>query len=636
MPVPPTSLRLRLDQILVLDFLAMLPEGTVFTGAGIDLETFYSPDSALRYETFDEGTKGRFYAASTGTFPMADPENPDAPLGTISLYVDGGEPYVIPILGAIDAAAAPADLRGGAGRDRLLYDAGVGADPATVLVDTSGGSDRAEVIGAAAIMLGRSGDDTLIGWDMHDGLYGGGGGDRLEGRGGDDRMLGLGGNDALFGGDGSDVLYGGEGDDLLDGGDGDDRLVADGGFDTLRGGLGHDTLDANEHNMRGRLMASDRPAYLGFGGEGDDALYGGSGASTLHGGAGQDFIGAERMDGAALYGGDGNDQIYAGVANAEDETLPMPPAVAASSIFGGSGDDYVVIWGGDSFVSGGAGNDTLFASGEISAGDGDDLVYVQYVAQATGTLIYGGNGRDSLDGSDGGDTLHGGADGDRITGNQGDDVLFGGTGNDTLNGGAGLDVLSGGDGDDSLTASDGDSPHDPLTGDTLVGGAGMDQLWGDRGGHAYYGGSGNDLIRVTMGHEGEATSAVDGGLGDDLIFAAGATQATGGAGRDVFAVDRSTVDLPFATMTIMDFVRGEDKLDANVYGTNVNGMMKNFDGNGMADLTDFPTGSLVWESTGDDQITVYLDGDGDAGVDAILVVNGLSNLEYGDLMTVDA
>jgi Ca2+-binding RTX toxin-like protein len=93
------------------------------------------------------------------------------------------------------------------------------------------------------------------------------------------------------------------------------------------------------------------------------------------------------------------------------------PITIASSVNGGTGND---------FITGGAANDVLF--GEF----GDDVLL----------------------GGDGNDTIQGGAGNDQLDGGIGDDGLFGHEGNDTLRGGAGNDTLQGGEGDDTLVSSD--------------------------------------------------------------------------------------------------------------------------------------------------------------------------------------
>ena len=223
------------------------------------------------------------------------------------------------------------------------------------------------------------------------------------------------------------------------------------------------------------------------------------------------------------------------------------------------------------------------------------------------------------------DTLHGGDGDDSLTSGDGADRLFGGLGDDSLDGRAG---------NDSLRASDLDSSDiypDLTQDDTLFGGAGDDSFTGDRGGHTYYGGSGNDVVRVTGGNEGDGRSVIDGGLGDDLIVAVGDVEATGGEGFDVFSIDRSQGTMPVARMEISDFVHGEDRLDANVFGRTFDAMGIVMDGTGTEGFIGGGFASMVWAQSNPNQVTVWIDGDGDAGIDAAFVINGISALSESDL-----
>lgn len=111
-----------------------------------------------------------------------------------------------------------------------------------------------------------------------------------------------------------------------------------------------------------------------------------------------------------VYGGDGNDQIFA-----TDLRI-------AATIYGGAGHD---------MITGGTANDRL------DGGAGVDRVW----GNAGDDLLIGGEGNDFLDGHEGNDVLLGG---------DGDDVLDGGNGRDLLLGGLGADLIRGGSGDDAL------------------------------------------------------------------------------------------------------------------------------------------------------------------------------------------
>jgi len=159
----------------------------------------------------------------------------------------------------------------------------------------------------ALTAFGGSDSDTIVGSEQSDWLNGGrdssepsiedpgeDGGDSIDGKGGNDHIFGNrqgavqgtvdggdlihagdggdyvngnAGNDTIFGDAGSDRLYGGAGDDLIDGGFANDHINGNKGNDTIEGGAGHDDL---------------------LGGQGNDRLSGGGGFDTLSGNAGND------------------------------------------------------------------------------------------------------------------------------------------------------------------------------------------------------------------------------------------------------------------------------------------------------------------------------------------------------------
>jgi Ca2+-binding RTX toxin-like protein len=103
------------------------------------------------------------------------------------------------------------------------------------------------------------------------------------------------------------------------------------------------------------------------------------------------------VDGAILFGGGGNDQIFG--------------TEVRDILLGGNGDDH------------------------IEGGDGADLL----VGGQDDDTILGGEGDDVIAGSSGNDTLDGGAGRDTISGGGGDDLIFGGAGGDFLTGDSGAD-----------------------------------------------------------------------------------------------------------------------------------------------------------------------------------------------------
>jgi VCBS repeat-containing protein len=165
-----------------------------------------------------------------------------------------------------------------------------------------------------------------------------------------------------------------------------------------------------------------------------------SGQTSVQGSSEADFVFGTDLAAETLEGGVGNDYLYAG---AGDDVVDA-----------GAGDDDIV--GGD-----GAGNDTYIG------GDGIDTVrYTSAITGITVDLVAGtasGNeiGNDSLSsienilGGQAGDTLRGDAQANDLDGYTGDDLIEGRGGNDTLTGGTGNDTLYGGAGNDSLVGGDG-------------------------------------------------------------------------------------------------------------------------------------------------------------------------------------
>ncbi|MCP9211223.1 calcium-binding protein [Streptomyces sp. NEAU-Y11] len=141
--------------------------------------------------------------------------------------------------------------------------------------------------------------------------------------------------------------------------------------------------------------------------------------------------------------GDGNDSVKTSggdvnvYGGAGDDTI-----IGASVAVGGEGGDTI---SHATNANGNAGNDTITDSFAVWAGDGDDIVIGDDVANE----IYGGPGDDDLDGAGNDDSIYG---------EEGDDTLKGGSGNDYLFGGPGQDDLDGGPGDDVID-QDGSVPE---------------------------------------------------------------------------------------------------------------------------------------------------------------------------------
>jgi Ca2+-binding RTX toxin-like protein len=136
------------------------------------------------------------------------------------------------------------------------------------------------------VLVGTSGDDSLVGSTEDD---------VIEGLEGDDVLAGDLGNDLISGGDGADLIRG----DLNDRSPGG----SDGGNDTLIGGSGNDQVGGKGGNDE--LFGGEGEDQL-FGDDGDDLLRGGLGNDTL---TGDDSSGGEGVDTFVLAEGEGIDTI---------------------------------------------------------------------------------------------------------------------------------------------------------------------------------------------------------------------------------------------------------------------------------------------------------------------------------------
>ncbi|MEQ1785340.1 MAG: calcium-binding protein, partial [Hyphomonadaceae bacterium] len=242
----------------------------------------------------------------------------------------------------------------------------------------------------------------------------------------------------------------------------------------------------------------------------------------------------------------------------------------AANVYGGEGDDY--IWAGvaayHDFIFGGWDNDL------IRAEDGDDVIYGDRLNDGyaglfdtlDGDAILAGSGADYVFAQSGADFVNGEGGEDYIDGGRGNDWLMGGAGSDAIYGGRGNDVLRGG----SVAASSVPAiyklsvayTHNGISGDamsgtaawlvgvvtttatgndSLDGGAGNDDIDGGDGLDTLIGGAGNDTLRGGREHD-----VLTGDAGNDrFVFKAVAESGVTAATRDV----------------ILDFTKGQDRIN---------------------------------------------------------------------------
>ena len=309
--------------------------------------------------------------------------------------------------------------------------------------------------------------------------------------------------DVLVGTSADDFLNAGAGNDYLAGEDGDDRLRGGTGSDYINGGAGFDEADYSLATSAIRVSLATGRGTLGDA-SGDllvsiEAVRGSDFADTINGVSTQTgnilrgMGGNDRIEtgfGAGLalvYGGDGDDVLIVRGGNARmegdagNDQLFSGPGAGIDILFGGSGDDTIVASMGNDTYDGGSGYDILstqnllstLAARYVHLADGimrarffEDTSIGIGTNQIAGFEAYlGGQGDDQVFGTDGANLIGGGRSNDDLYGGGGDDTLYGGWNNDTLRGGDGNDSLYG-DIDPSLTTFSGQ--------DRLFGGAGID------------------------------------------------------------------------------------------------------------------------------------------------------------------
>jgi Ca2+-binding RTX toxin-like protein len=285
-------------------------------------------------------------------------------------------------------------------------------------------------------MDGGDGNDKGIGGFGHDTLIGGLGDDTLEGSEAPDNLFGGDGNDTLDGGSGGDEIHGGNGDDTISSDTGPDRIDAGPGDDVIHlnsdppshvasidCGDGYDTvynspapmgrtnrkLLAKQPNCENVIdLAAERDPTRGVswqgngtkhGSERNDRLNGQHGSGKIYGNGGDDVIwgdAAHDSGGARalkqkdfLSGGAGDDTIYAGrgttTALGGDGNDFMQGNGQRAVLSGGPGADTIRVAGKNTSADGGEGDDTITAiiasgRGSVKCGPGNDTVLVSRFA----------------------------------------------------------------------------------------------------------------------------------------------------------------------------------------------------------------------------------------------------------------
>ncbi|EGF92695.1 hemolysin-type calcium-binding repeat 2 copies family protein [Asticcacaulis biprosthecium C19] len=409
-----------------------------------------------------------------------------------------------------DLIYAHSDVYGGAGNDTLMMTSGTHNGPGY------GGDGNDEIVGAqgvASVLLGEGGDDILLGNSAEDMLTGGAGNDSLTG--GDNiphYYYGTGSGDiAVYSGAVTDYQVTRDPDtqfvtvvDLRpDSPDGTDLL--DSSIEALKFSNGTYLVDvvlAGANLGVLNFTGTDNPdTYAGsedsntaVGKGGNDSFNGNGGSDELQGDSGSDL----------LNGGTGSDRLHAAAAPGSYQTpwynnTYSPPQLDRGSetdtLNGGAGDDVLSAGYGDS-VDGGEGTDSLFISFQ-GATSGVTFNLSLTSQEVGGATIQNIESAVWVEGSEFGDTV---TDSGNPYGSFG--LVFGMGGNDSLKAGYYTSSLYGNEGDD------------------LVDGRGSQYL------QRVDGGAGNDTLYAN----GLTSGIADGGAGDDLIFAY--SGANGGSGND--------------------------------------------------------------------------------------------------------
>jgi len=202
----------------------------------------------------------------------------------------------------------------------------------------------------------------------------------------------------------------------------------------------------------------------------------------------------------------------------------------SDTIVGSSGND--VIWG-DTPDGATAYATTLRADVTAAAADAEQVTN-NNTDSADTTFALAGGGNDVIHGGAGDDDIYGGIGADTVNGDDGGDHLFGGSGADVLHGNGGSDRIDGAEGADKIW---GDAGEDRLLGgenaDEIHGGAQNDRIYGEEGNDQLFGGAGGDQIEGGDGNDRAAGDADDTGDVADATFGSGWDTLIGNDGNDL-------------------------------------------------------------------------------------------------------
>jgi Ca2+-binding RTX toxin-like protein len=361
---------------------------------------------------------------------------------------------------------------------------------------------------------------------------------------------------------------------VLDGGAGNDRILGGNGAELLLGGAGDDFVDGQQGNDVA-LLGAGNDVFQWDPGDGSDVVEGQAGTDTMlfNGSAANEVFsiaanGAResfRRDvGNIAMDIDGIERIEAR-AGAGNDTIDASGLLAGRAqlgLFGDDGDDRITGSAGVDFINGGRGTDTVTMGAgndrfQWNPGEGSDVVDGQAGfdthefngSNANERFALNAGGRDAILTRDVGNIVMdqsniervelltaGGGDTIEVGDLRGTDVrellvdLAGAVGGTTGDGAADLVTLNAGAHSDllSLSSSGDDISIDGLAQRTRVANADATDTI------AVNGGAGADLIDARSVSAGSAGLVLDGGSGNDALFAGrGAATLLGGTGNDL-------------------------------------------------------------------------------------------------------
>lgn len=534
--------------------------------------------------------------------------------------------------------------------------------------------------GGNDIIYGYLGADDLHGGDGNDTIHVGHTVNTYYGKTTTNRAYGDAGDDNLYGSYGVDHIYGGTGDDYMMGRYGNDHYYFNRGEGTdeieeigfVSGGAEVDTLHL------GPTIDADDLTYVRDGNYNFKILISGGSGGTINvtdqfnsgaGNGGLEYI--KLSDNSQITLGS-LDFVLNGTSSGETLHGAQINSAGNDTIYALGGNDIVGGYLGADYIYGGDGNDTLYAYTNVNIN-----------TDTSSNWLYGEDGADTLHGSGGADTLDGGIGNDTLNGNNGDDTLIGGAGddgmaghagNDTYRYSAGLDTVTDTSGTDTLfiegsttvnditfssvstyntkitvsasvdeitvvnlrhgtaanhvdfiefadgfktslpdyaTWTNGTTGADTLTGtsgdNTIIGFAGADTLDGAGGADDIHGGAGNDVL-----YGGAGADLLHGGVDDDTLYGQdGLDTLFGGAGADTFVFETATA---FNNVDVIkDFSTAQnDVLD-------LSDLLGGFDPLNDA-ITDF-----VWITESAGNSNVFVDRDGLGGTYSLTAIATLSN-----------